>query len=132
MAGEDTELDRQADIVLRAPLATAFIATWRYPRNPGTVMVISNEHHENLYELPPESGHAVHDVVRAVAVGMKKAYGCDGVTVRQHNDRAGGQEVWHYHVHVFPRWHGDDVLTEQVRASEGERAEYVARLTAVL
>lgn len=78
-----------------------------WPRNPGSVLVIPVDHHENVFDLPPELGTPIQRAVRAAAVAMKEAYGCDGVSTRQHNEPAGNQDVWHYHVHVFPRWHGD-------------------------
>ena len=49
---------------------------------------------------------------------MKTAFGCPGVSTRQHNEPAGNQDVWHYHVHVFPRWHGD-----RLYGSEGGPAD---------
>ncbi|WP_342215965.1 HIT family protein [Nocardia brasiliensis] len=52
---------------------------------------------------------AVHDVVREIAVAMRATHRCDGVSTRQHNEPAGGQDVWHYHGHLFPRYHGDDL-----------------------
>lgn len=81
---------------------------WR-PENPGAVLVIPNEHHENVYELPPALGTPIQAAVRDAALVMNAAYGCDGVSTRQHNEPAGNQDVWHLHVHVFPRWHGDDL-----------------------
>lgn len=107
VAGGETEVDSPRDVVVRTGLATAFVAAFWWPRNPAHVIVIPDAHHENLYELPAADGHAVHDVVRAVAIGMRAAYRCDGITVRQHNEPAGGQEVWHHHVHVIPRYAGD-------------------------
>lgn len=71
--------------------------------------MIPNAHHENLYDLPAEYGHAVHYAVREIAVAMRATYGCDGISTRQHNEPAGGQDAWHYHVHVFPRYHGDNL-----------------------
>ncbi|MFE6862274.1 HIT family protein [Nocardia sp. NPDC057668] len=109
LAGGETPLDTPRDIVLRTAHATAFTASRWWPNNHGNVLVIPNAHHENLYDLPAEYGHAVHDVVREVAVAMRATYGCAGVSTRQHNEPAGGQDVWHYHVHVFPRYHGDDL-----------------------
>lgn len=80
-----------------------------WPRNPGGVLVIPNEHHENVYDLPVELGTPIQRVVRAAALAMKEAFACDGVSTRQHNEPEGNQDVWHYHVHVFPRWRGDDL-----------------------
>ncbi len=38
---------------------------------------------------------------------MKAVYQCDGISTRQHNEPDGNQDVWHYHVHVTPRYHND-------------------------
>ena len=80
-----------------------------WPKSPGSVLVIPNEHFENVYDLPPELGTPLQRAIRAAALAMKDAYGCDGVSTRQHNEPAGDQDVWHFHVHVFPRWDGDDL-----------------------
>ncbi|HWO64882.1 MAG TPA: HIT domain-containing protein [Umezawaea sp.] len=113
LGGGDTAVDDQRDVVLRTDLATAVMASnWR-PGNEAHVLVVPNAHHENLYDLPAEYGHAVHDVVREVAIAMRVAYaGCAGVSTRQHNEPAGTQHVWHHHVHVFPRYEGDDFYRE--------------------
>lgn len=107
LAGGETEIDSPRDIVMRTELATALVASKWWRHNPGHVLVIANAHHENLYDLPAEYGHAVHDVLREVALAMRAVYGCAGVSTRQHNEPAGGQDVWHYHVHLFPRYHDD-------------------------
>lgn len=109
LAGGETPLNSPRDIVLRSDYATAFTTARWWPNNRGHVLVIPNAHHENLYDLPPQYGHAVHDVVREVAIGMRATYDCGGVSTRQHNEPAGNQDVWHYHVHVFPRYDGDDL-----------------------
>ena len=116
-------------------LAFARISPKWWPANPGAALVIPREHHENLYAVPPDIGHAVWDLVQQVAVAMRTAYACEGVSTRQHNEPAGDQDVWHLHVHVFPR-HRDDSLYE--RNSEAswvgpeERAEYAETLAAHL
>ena len=79
---------------------------WR-KRNPGSVLVIPNAHYENVYDLPVELGTPIQRAVRSTAIAMKAAFGCDGVSTRQHNEPDGDQDVWHYHVHVFPRWRDD-------------------------
>jgi histidine triad (HIT) family protein len=109
VAGEESPHNQRQDVVLRAGSATAFISPRWWPNNHGHVLVVPNDHHENLYDLPSEAGHAVHDVVREIATAMRMAYGCDGISTRQHNEPAGYQDAWHYHVHVFPRYHGDDL-----------------------
>jgi histidine triad (HIT) family protein len=132
LAGED-EVRSRDDIVRRSGLATAFVSPRWWPNNHGHVLVVPDAHHENLYDLPPPSGHAVHDLVREVAIAMRTVYGCQGTSVRQHNEPAGRQEVWHYHVHVFPRYAGDDLYGSQPRpgfVSAEERRPYADRLRA--
>ncbi|WP_236048491.1 HIT family protein [Paractinoplanes ovalisporus] len=111
VAGEDDPagVNLQDDIVRGNELATAFVAPTWWPNNHGHVLVVADAHHENLYDLPSPYGHAVHDLVREVAVAIRRTYGCDGITVRQHNEPSGWQTAWHYHVHVFPRYPGDDL-----------------------
>lgn len=78
------------------------------PKNPGAVLVIPIGHFENIYDLPIELGTPMQRAARAAAIAMKTAFGCDGISTRQHNEPFGGQDVWHYHLHVFPRWQGDE------------------------
>jgi histidine triad (HIT) family protein len=109
VSGEDSPLNSRRDIVRQTQDATALVSPRWWPNNHGHVLVVPNAHHENLYDLPATSGHAVHDVVREVAIAMRTAYECDGISTRQHNEPAGYQDAWHYHVHVFPRYHCDDL-----------------------
>lgn len=81
---------------------------WR-PNNPGTVLVLPICHYENIFDLPPALAAPIHRAARSTAIAMKSAFNCDGISTRQHNEPAGNQNVWHYHLHVFPRWHGDNL-----------------------
>lgn len=122
-------LTHETDIVAHNGDVTAFVASHWWTNNPGHVLVIPNAHYENTYDLPSDAGAAIHATARDVALAMKRAYGCDGVSTRQHNESVGNQEIWHYHLHVFPRYHGDELYTSVRRATTaGERAPYAARL----
>jgi histidine triad (HIT) family protein len=78
-----------------------------WPNNRGGLLVVPVEHHENVFDLPPDLGLPIQWAVRAAAKALKSAFGCDGISTRQHNEPAGNQDVWHHHTHVFPRWFGD-------------------------
>lgn len=80
-----------------------------WPNNPGHVLVITVEHYESIFDLPARLGGPIQRAAQTAAIAMKTAFGCDGISMRQHNEPAGNQDVWHYHLHVFPRWHGDDL-----------------------
>ena len=104
-----------------------------HPANPGKALVIPLEHHENLYTLPDELAGRVARTVRRVAVAIRTGYPSDGVTVRQNNEPAGGQDVWHLHTHVIPRYTGDQEDRRlPVRADDGDRARYASLLRELL
>ena len=114
----------QSDLVYQDAVVTAFVSSHQFPNNAGSVLVIPNRHFENLYELPVVLAADLHRVVRAVALAQKAAFGCDGVSTRQHNEPAGNQDVWHYHIHVTPRYHEDKLYASQrcpMRADERKR-----------
>lgn len=121
-----------ADVIYQDEVICAFVSSHQWPNNPGNVVVVPVDHHENIYDLPIEAGAAVHELVRAVAIGMKEAWHCNGVSTRQHNEPAGGQDVWHYHVHVTPRHRGDrfyaTYASERVLMPVEERARYASDL----
>lgn len=105
----DAIRNRQEDIVYQDDLATAFVALLWWPNNEGHVLIIPNQHFENIYDLPRQYAHRIQDLAQEIAIAFKHIYGCDGVSTRQHNEPAGNQDVWHYHLHVFPRYAGDNL-----------------------
>ena len=133
--GVENDRNRAADVVAVTPLAFARVSPTCWPGNPGNALVLPRAHHENLYDLPPEVGHAVGDLVQQVAVAMRSTYDCEGISTRQHNEPAGGQDVWHLHVHVFPRHEGDRLYQRHEIAREAfapERATYADLLAGAL
>jgi histidine triad (HIT) family protein len=123
----------QEDIVERTESTTAWIGSRWWERNPGHVIVVPNEHVENLYVLPRALAAEIHETTRRVALALRDAYGCDGTSTRQHNEPGGDQEVWHYHVHVFPRYAGDGLYGATWRnTTAAERSPYAEKLRRVL
>ncbi|GGB46728.1 hydrolase [Flexivirga endophytica] len=133
--GEWNDRNAASDLVVQRELVFARIAPKWWPENAGGALVIPNEHVENLYELPTDVGHALWDLTREVAIGMRETYGCQGVSTRQHNEPAGDQDVWHLHLHVLPRYDGDDLYLRHRAAryvDAAERADFAARLSDAL
>ncbi len=122
------------DIVYQDQQVMAFINARQWPTNRGHVLVVPVSHYENIYTLPVSMGARIHELTRMIAIAMKHAYGCDGISTRQHNEPAGSQEVWHFHQHVFPRYDGDDFYTvlKGTTMLPTERARYARRLRAAL
>ena len=135
MGGHYDDLNAPTDLVGTTDHAFARISPKWWPRNQGHVLVAPIGHFENLYVLPPAIGHAVFDLTRAVAVAMRESYGCSGISTRQHNEPAGNQDVWHHHIHVFPRFPDDQLYVrhdEAVYVDPAERAPFGALLRARL
>ena len=107
--GSEGEYNSQQDIVYTDKLVTAFVSPRWWPNNPGNVIIVSNKHFEHIYDLPARYAHRIQDVAKEIAIAFKEVYKSDGVSTRQHNEPAGGQDVWHYHLHVFPRYEGDNL-----------------------
>jgi len=120
----------EGDIVYRTDSVTAMIGSNQWTNNLGHVIIIPNQHYENIYDLPIHIATKVHEAAQKIALAMKAAYRCDGISTRQHNEPAGNQDVWHYHLHVFPRYRNDNLYATPrggVMPAE-ERAKYAGRL----
>jgi len=125
---QDDPWTKKSDIILQTESVTALISSRWWPNNPGHVLVIPNEHYENVYSIPDDLLHEVQSVGKRIALAMKAGYGCDGTSFRQHNEPAGNQDVWHYHLHVFPRYSGDDLYRMRGRTTSPEERKPYADL----
>jgi histidine triad (HIT) family protein len=74
------------------------------PRGAGHTLVIPKAPSRNILDADPNSLGELMKGVQTVAVAAKAAFGADGVTIQQFNESAGGQVVFHLHVHVIPRF----------------------------
>lgn len=102
------------------------------PATDGHCLVIPKRHSPDLWTLPEEDGLAVFRSVRTVAAGLRRALRPDGLNVLQSNGRAALQTVFHYHVHLIPRYVDDGIHVPLLRAP-GDRsrlAEFAERLRA--
>lgn len=125
----DSTLTKQQDVIYRNNFITAFIPSHFWENNKGHVIIIPNEHFENIYALPDELGAHIHRAARRVALALKECYQCEGISTRQHNEPGGNQDVWHYHLHIFPRYKGDDLYLMCRRpTTPEERLPYAEKL----
>src|SRR5215471_14023201 len=101
------------------------------PRAPGHTLVLPKSPARNLLDVDPDDLAAVSMVSQKIAKAAMMVFAADGVTVQQFNENAGGQVVFHLHVHVIPRKAGvamkppasvkeaPDVLAEQAKQLSG-------------
>jgi histidine triad (HIT) family protein len=73
------------------------------PRAPGHTLVLPKAPARNILDVPPDDLAHVVKVAQKIAQAAKPVFGADGVTIQQFNESAGGQVVFHLHVHVIPR-----------------------------
>src|SRR5215475_7353253 len=76
------------------------------PRAPGHTLVLPKSPARNLLDVPPDDLAAVAKTAQRIANAAMQVFAADGITVQQFNESAGGQVVFHLHVHVIPRQDG--------------------------
>jgi len=96
-------------VVYEDDLTLAFMD--KYPITTGHTLVIPKRHVENVYELGDEDAAAVMQATARVARAIKRALKPHGINLLQSNERAAGQDIFHFHMHVVPRWRGDGLIT---------------------
>ena len=93
------------------------------PRAPGHTLVLPKAPARNILDVPADDLAHVAKVAQKVAKTAMSVFSADGVTVQQFNEGAGGQVVFHLHVHVIPRKAG---VPMKPAASEKEKPEVLA------
>lgn len=121
-------LVRQSDIIYKDDSVMVYVASYFITGSEGHLIVVPVAHYENFYELPDELGAKIFATAKQFAVKMKTAYGCDGVNVLQNNEPAAGQHAFHYHLHLFPRYRGDNLwqhMGNKRETTAEERLQFV-------
>jgi len=103
------------------------------PRCPGHTLVIPKAPARNILDISPESFAHVARTAKLIAVAGKKAFSADGITLQQFSEQAGGQVVFHLHVHIMPRIEGVALLPPASRKEDVKVLEdHATRLIAAL
>ena len=124
---------RDPAIILVEPRIFALVPLHHYAGIRGNCLITPRDHYESVQDIPDDLGNEFFRATRMLANAMQDAFGCEGISTRQHNGPAGDQDVWHFHLHVFPRFR-DDGLYGGARApyEPGERLEVADRLRGAL
>ena len=96
----------------------------------GHALIIPKDHYANLYEMPEELLGKVMSLAKVWGEKLVKVLKADGLNLVQNNGLAAGQTVFHYHLHLIPRYEGDSVgeLWTPGSLSEEQRKELVEKL----
>lgn len=76
------------------------------PATKGHALILPKEHYKNLYEMPDELLAKVMPLAKKLATHMTEVLHCDGFNIVQNNNEIAGQTVFHFHVHLIPRYEG--------------------------
>ena len=79
------------------------------PASKGHALILPKAHYADIYELPEEVAAKVFVLASKMAKKMTEALGCDGFNIVQNNKEVAGQTVFHFHMHLIPRYEGDKV-----------------------
>ena len=96
----------EGTIVYKDEICTALMDI--QPINPGHLLVIPNDHSKDLTDLPPESGKHIFAIAQNLAAALRRSgIRCEGINLFLADGKAAMQEVFHFHLHVIPRYDGD-------------------------
>jgi histidine triad (HIT) family protein len=100
------------------------------PWTRGHALVIPRRHSRNLYDIEGEDLAWTVESAKRVALRAREALNCDGVNLINSTERAAWQTVFHFHVHVIPRYEGDPLQlpARPMDLEEGELAEVAKQL----
>lgn len=95
------------------------------PATRGHALLLPKEHYSNLFELDDAVAAKALVTAKKVAAKMKAALGADGFNLVQNNGETAGQTVFHFHMHLIPRYQGDHagILWEPGSTTPEEMAE---------
>lgn len=101
------------------------------PATKGHALILPKEHYANLYELPEETAMDVMRLAKKMVKLMTDKLGCDGFNLVQNNGEVAGQTVFHFHMHLIPRYNdGSEILKYGVKSfSQEELAEIKKQIT---
>ncbi len=77
------------------------------PATRGHALILPKEHAADIYELPEETASKVFVLAKKLATKMTDILSCDGFNIVQNNGEVAGQTVFHFHLHLIPRYYGD-------------------------
>ena len=77
------------------------------PATKGHALILPKEHYKNLYEIPDETAAKAMKLAKKMAIHMTDKLGADGFNLLQNNNEIAGQTVYHFHMHLIPRYEDD-------------------------
>lgn len=104
------------------------------PATEGHVLILPKEHYANVFELPEELASKVFALAKKIATVLKEITGCEGVNILQNNGEAAGQTVFHFHMHIIPRYgnSGEMIMWKANELNQDKVDEIIAKVQGLL
>ena len=80
------------------------------PATPGHALILPKDHVANVFEISDELQAKAYILAKKVAAALVQVFGADGINILQNNNEAAGQTVFHFHIHLIPRYNGDKAM----------------------
>jgi histidine triad (HIT) family protein len=93
----------------------------RFPFAPGHALLMPRTHVRDIYAMPTDLAAHLFGLAPRLARELKRVFKADGMTLIQNNERAGGQSVFHFHLHLVPRTTGVELFRRTVERPEATR-----------
>jgi histidine triad (HIT) family protein len=105
---EIVEGRRPQEIVAATDAVVAFLC--EPPATRGHTLIVPRRHRADIWDVVPAEAVEAMELAQRLAGAMRDRLGADGVNLRQNSGERAGQDVFHFHLHVVPRYEGDTVL----------------------
>lgn len=98
------------------------------PANRGHALIIPKEHFKDIFDIDAVTAGKLFSLATEVARAMKSVLHCDGLNIVQNNGLIAGQTVFHFHLHLIPRYEGDGIkLTWEQHESDSTDLQELER-----
>ena len=101
------------------------------PATKGHCLILPKQHYADIYEIPEELLAKAPVLAKKIAIRLTKAMNCDGFNIVQNNKPAAGQTVFHFHIHLIPRYNddGQNILWRPGKLTDEARDEILAKFS---
>jgi histidine triad (HIT) family protein len=98
------------------------------PLTMGHALVIPKAHYVDIFEIPQNGLSQVHIIAKKVSFAIEKATDADGISIIQQNGKAAGQDIFHLHIHIVPRFEGQKLPPfNELREVERAKLDVLAK-----
>ncbi len=81
----------------------------KFPSSLGHTLVVPKKHYENIFDMPKEIFSEGYEIVKDISYKLKNILGFEAMNVLQNNGEIAGQTIFHFHIHLIPRYKNDNV-----------------------